>query len=197
MIGNQGRVSGVLAVLQAHRIAVTVGMVGLMVAATVFVAVTPIHSRQMVNDYGYAGVFLVTLLGTAAVVVPVPYLMAIVVGGAVLNPLAVAVVGGVAAALGEMVGYGAGLASNTLLPDNRAVRWLERAMARFGLPVVFVAAFVPNPFFDAVGVLAGAARTPLWVFIGACFVGKTLRFWLIAAGGAAVLGFMGRPNLFG
>ncbi len=197
MTGTKGRAASLLSAIEAHRVAVIVGIVALTVAATLFALLAPVHARQMVIEYGYPGVFLVTLLGTAAMVVPVPYLVAIVAGGAVLNPVIVALVAGVAAALGEMVGYFAGVAGHTLLPDTRVVRWLERAMARFGVVVIFVAAFIPNPVFDAVGVLAGAARMPLWMFTASCFLGKTLRFWLVAAGSAAFLGFLGHPDLLG
>lgn len=157
----------------------------------------PIHTREM-REYGYLGVFLITLVGTAAMVVPVPYIVAIAMAGTWgLNPLAVAVVAGVAAALGELTGYAAGYAGSILLPDNRWIHRLEAAMRRFGALVIFIAAFIPNPFFDAVGVIAGATRTRLSIFCGSCFAGKALRFWAIAAGSNAVLGMMGHSNLLG
>jgi len=46
---------------------------------------------------------------------------------------------------------------------------------------------IPNPFFDAVGIIAGALRLPLWVFLVACFLGKAIRFWLIASLGETLL----------
>ena len=49
------------------------------------------------------------------------------------------------------------------------------------------AGVVPNPFFDAVGLVAGALRLPVWQFLIASFAGKGLRFWLLAVLGAAAL----------
>ena len=84
---------------------------------------------------------------------------------------------------------------------NPIVYWLMRAwlqpfahiywrLSRIGRehipdsgPVIFVAAAIPNPFFDAVGIVAGATRMPLGWFWIACFLGKTIRFWLIALAG--------------
>jgi membrane protein YqaA with SNARE-associated domain len=146
----------------------------------------PIDYRGL-GHYGYLGVFVVTLLAIGALVLPVPYLALIVVAGSFLDPRLVALTAGVAAALGELTGYLLGYTSRSLLPESRWTRLLETAMVRFGGPAIFVAAAVPNPFFDAVGALAGATRMPLWLFLLACFLGKTLRFWLLALAGRALL----------
>ena len=75
----------------------------------------------------------------------------------------------------------------SLLPRNRWSSLLERRMVRFGWLVVFTGGVVPNPFFDAVGLVAGALRLPVWLFLIASFTGKGLRFWLLAVLGAAAL----------
>jgi membrane protein YqaA with SNARE-associated domain len=160
----------------------------LVVGLTVALLVAPINYRAL-GSSGYLGVFGATLAGTAAVIVPVPYLVAVVGAGSYLDPFAVAVVAGLAAALGELVGYLGGMTGRLLLPRNRWVQLLERGMKRFGSGVVFVGAVVPNPFFDAIGVVAGATRFPLALFVPACFLGKTVRFWILAAfGGHMFLG---------
>jgi membrane protein DedA with SNARE-associated domain len=110
--------------------------------------VAPIDYRALGN-YGYLGVFLVTLIATGAIVVPVPYLAVVIVAGSFLDPLLVALVAGVAAALGELTGYLMGYTGRALLPQSRAYALLERGVTRWGGPVIFVAAVIPNPFFDA------------------------------------------------
>jgi membrane protein YqaA with SNARE-associated domain len=156
----------------------------LVLSATLIVA--PIDYKAL-GDYGYLGVFLVTLLATAAIVVPVPYLALILVAGSFLNPVLVAVVAGVAAALGEMTGYFVGYSGRSLLPQTHWYRMLERGVTRFGSLIVFVAAAIPNPFFDAVGAIAGATRMPIWQFLLICFLGKTLRFFVLALLGVSLL----------
>src|SRR5262245_30881487 len=157
-----------------------------MVGLSVLLIVVPIDYKALGN-YGYLGVFLVTLLATAAIVVPVPYLALILVAGSFLNPVLVAIVAGVAAALGELTGYAVGYSGRSLLPRTRWYLMLERGVTRFGGPVIFVAAAVPNPFFDAVGALAGATRMPIWFFLAVCFLGKALRFFLLALLGVSFL----------
>jgi len=164
-------------------------LVGVLVfsAALVFV---PIDWKMFGEYGGYLGIFLVTLLATGAIILPVPYLGLIVNAGAspYLNPLLVALIAGVAAALGELTGYLVGYTGRALLPRNRWWDMVHRGVTRFGGPVIFVAAAIPNPFFDAVGIVAGATRLSIWLFLGACFLGKAIRFFLLVKLGQSLLG---------
>jgi membrane protein YqaA with SNARE-associated domain len=158
-----------------------------MIALSVGIILAPIDYKAFGN-YGYLGVFIVTLVATAALVFPVPYLGVIVVAGSFLNPALVALVAGLAAALGEMTGYILGRTGRALLPNHPVVGRLERAMGRFGAPIVFAGAAIPNPLFDAIGLIAGATRMPVWMFLIPCFLGKTLRFWGFATLGGFLPG---------
>ena len=76
---------------------------------------------QLIKSYGYLGVFLLPMLANATVFVPIPGVMVIFTMAAVLNPILVAVVGGLGAATGELTGYlvgfsGQGLAEHVVLP---------------------------------------------------------------------------------
>jgi membrane protein YqaA with SNARE-associated domain len=155
-------------------------------AASAVLLLAPIDYRAL-GAHGYLGVFLVTLVATAALVLPVPYLAVIVVAGSFLDPALVGLVAGLAAALGELTGYFVGRAGRSLLPRNRWYLLVERCVSRFGGLAVFLGALVPNPLFDAVGVVAGALRLPLWRFLLIVFAGKALRFWLLAVLGGGVL----------
>ena len=54
--------------------------------------------------YGYPAVFLVSLIGNAAFLLPAPGIALVVAAGGVLDPVAVGVVAGLGAALGELTG---------------------------------------------------------------------------------------------
>ena len=156
-------------------------------ALSLAVMLAPVN-WSLLGHYGYVGVFVITLIASGALVVPVPYLGVIIVGGMFLSPVAVAVVAGVASALGELTGYYLGTTGRSILPKNRMNAALERGMRRFGGPVIFVAAAIPNPFFDVAGILAGATKLPIWVFFGATLLGKTIRFFLLASLGGSFHG---------
>jgi membrane protein YqaA with SNARE-associated domain len=171
------------------RILPAVALLGVIVLSTALVFV-PIDWKIFGVYGGYLGIFFVTLLATGAIVLPVPYLGLIVNAGAspFLNPLAVALVAGVAAALGELTGYLVGYTGRALLPKNRWYDVVHRDVTRFGGPVIFVAAAIPNPFFDALGIVAGATRMRVWLFLVACFLGKAIRFFLLVKLGQSLLG---------
>lgn len=153
-------------------------------ALSLAVIVAPIN-WSLLGHYGYVGVFLITLLASGALVLPVPYLGVIVVAGMFLNPIAVALVAGVASALGELTGYFLGKSGRAVFPKNRWYVAMEKGMRRYGGPVIFAAAALPNPFFDVAGILAGATKLPIWMFLLTTFLGKSIRFLLLATLGGA------------
>ncbi len=156
------------------------------VAVTIAAIKAPIDYRAL-GSYGYLGVFLITLIGTGAIAFPMPYIGAILIAGTFLDPSLVAIVAGIAAAIGELTGYLVGYSGRSLLPTDGWYPPLERSLAKYGPMVIFGASVVPNPFFDALGVIAGATRMPLPLFVLAVLVGKTIRFWVLATYGGRLL----------
>lgn len=105
--------------------------------------------------------------------------------GAALNPLLVGLVGGVAATVGELIGYNIGLRGNSVIADRPGVQRFSEWTEKSGSVVLLVCASLPVPF-DIAGVWAGASRYPLVRFIPIVFVGKTVR-----ATGIALAGYFG------
>jgi membrane protein YqaA with SNARE-associated domain len=142
---------------------------------------------EQLGVYGYPAVFLVSLLGSATLVLPAPSFAFVFAAGAVFDPLAVAIIAGLGAALGEMTGYLAGYSGQGILEDRPLYRRIERWMHKAGARVIFLLAAIPNPAFDAGGIFAGILRLPVWQFILAAWVGKSLRFWVVAYAGLLTL----------
>jgi membrane protein YqaA with SNARE-associated domain len=137
------------------------------------------------ESYGYLGAFLIALVTTATIVLPVPGILLIVALGTVpeYNPVLVGVAAGAGSALGEITGYMAGFSGQLVFENIKYYRQLKQWMQKRGAIVLFILAFVPNPLFDIAGAIAGLLRYPLWKFLLACFAGKTLRYILVAAFG--------------
>jgi len=134
-----------------------------------------------VGNWGYLGVFVVTFVATASFILPIPYLLVVARAAMYLDPLMVALVAGLAGALGETTGYIIGASGRDLFPTNgkmfsKANHW----MVTYGFWCVTFFAFVPNPIFDAIGFAAGVLKYPLWKFLLAVFIGKFLKFLLAA-----------------
>jgi len=134
--------------------------------------------------FGYVGVFLVSLLGNATIILPAPSLALVFAMGSVLNPLLVGLVAGVGEALGELTGYAAGFAGRAVIEDHQMYQRLVGWMERRGGITVFVLSAIPNPFFDLAGIAAGTLRYPVWRFLLFCWLGKTLKTTLVALAGA-------------
>lgn len=137
--------------------------------------------------YGYPGIFVLSLLSSATIVLPAPSLAVVSVMGAVLNPVGVGVAAGAGEALGELTGYAAGYSGRTVVANQvryeRMVAWTHR----YGLWVVLVLSIVPNPLFDLAGIAAGALRVPLTRFLLVCWLGKTVKTTVFAFAGQSLL----------
>jgi len=138
--------------------------------------------------YGYPGVFLVSLVGNATLILPAPSFAIVFAVGGALNPLAVGVVAGLGASLGETTGYLAGVGGRSILENRGLYRRLEGWMRKAGPLVIFVLAAIPNPVFDVGGMMAGALHMPVWYFYLAAWAGKSVRFTLLALSGQFLLG---------
>jgi uncharacterized membrane protein YdjX (TVP38/TMEM64 family) len=161
----------------------SVGVILLSVAITL--AILAWHDRiKGLGQYGYLGVFLISLMGNATVVLPAPSLAAVFAIGSVLNPVLVGLAAGVGEALGELTGFLAGYGGRAVVEDRAAFQRLERWVGRYGLIVIFVLSVIPNPLFDLAGIAAGMLRFPLWQFLLSCWAGKTLKTMAFALAGA-------------
>ncbi len=134
--------------------------------------------------YGYPAVFLVSLISNAAFLLPAPGMALVIAAGGMLDPVAVGIVAGLGAALGELTGYLVGQSGQTVFEDKPIYWRMERLMKKSGALVVFVLAVVPNPIFDIGGLVAGALRMSAWRFLLGAWIGKSLRFVLLAVLGS-------------
>jgi membrane protein DedA with SNARE-associated domain len=150
------------------------------------------HELARFSRYGYPGVFVISLLGNATVILPAPSLAVVFGMGGVLNPLFVGLVAGVGEALGELTGYLAGYGGRAVIEDWEMYNRLERWMRRHGSATIFVLSVIPNPVFDLAGIAAGALRFPLQRFLLSCWVGKTIKTTAFAFGGAQLINVIER-----
>ena len=151
---------------------------------------------QAIGSWGYLGVFGVVFAATASVALPIPYLLIVAQAGSFLNPILIAVIAGLAGMLGELTGYLIGIGGSGLIPHGR---WYERArhwICNYGFWTIAFFACVPNPFFDAMGLMAGTLRYPWLRFAVACLLGKSIKF-LIAALIGIEIAQHGWPGPFG
>lgn len=157
------------------------------IAITVYVYSIRDQAEQLAR-YGYPGIFLLSILANATVLLPAPGIVFVFFMGAVLNPIGVAIAAGLGAAIGEMSGYLAGFSGQAIVENTvhyqRILGWMEKNQMMANL-VILVLAFIPNPFFDLAGISAGTLRISVIRFLFFCGIGKILKMFLFAYAGYA------------
>ncbi|MDD5468740.1 MAG: VTT domain-containing protein [Anaerolineales bacterium] len=139
---------------------------------------------QRLAVYGYPGIFLISFLAYATVLLPAPGVAVVFTMGAVFNPVGVALAAGLGATVGELTGYLAGFSGQAVVERidlyDQLVYWLQR----YGPVVILALSAVPNPFFDIAGVVAGTLKMPVRAFLFWCWLGETLKMFVFAFAGA-------------
>lgn len=158
----------------------------LLVLAITTVIVLNWDRLESLAVYGYPAVFLVSLLGNATLFLPAPSAALVVLAGGFLDPLTVAIVAGLGAAIGELTTYVIGYSGQAVFEDKATYRRIRYWMSKSGPLVIFLLGAVPNPFFDIGGLIAGATRMPVWLFILASWLGKSIRFGVLAFAGLSL-----------
>jgi len=136
--------------------------------------------------YGYLGVFLVSILGSVVILVPIPSLPVVFLMGMILNPWLVALMVGLGEPIGEIPTYLAGRGGRTSMEKwekKRFLRWPTRFIRNRPSLFLFFFALLPNPAFDLAGATTGAMHYPFWKFLISLFLGKTGKGLMIAFAG--------------
>jgi membrane protein YqaA with SNARE-associated domain len=141
------------------------------------------QARRLAS-FGYFGIFLLSILANATIILPAPGVAFVFGMGAVFHPFLVALAAGAGAAIGELSGYLAGYSGQAVLPRLDIIQRLQEWMRKYGGWTILILAFIPNPIFDIAGMVAGILKMPLWKFILFCLAGKILKMLLFAYAGS-------------
>ncbi len=143
------------------------------------------------KTYGYAGLFVINLVGAASIMMPSPAAASVFGGGALLGGflglpafLWVGLVAGLAEAIGELTGYAAGYGGSIIVQKRPEYRRIHGWMERHGTTTMFLMSVVPNPLFDIAGIAAGVVQMPVGRFFLAVLGGKVIKdIYLAGIGG--------------
>ena len=142
-------------------------------------------SLSLVNTWGYLGIFLINLLGSATIIFPVPSFAVVFVLGSILNPWLLGFFAALGSAFGEFTGYLAGLGGRSI-GEKKLKKWFdiaEKWVKKHGFFfVIFIFAATPLPM-DVIGIFSGAVRYNPKKFFLAVFLGKLIVSWVLAWGG--------------
>lgn len=159
-------------------------IVALIAVVAISIFIFSIRDRaQEFRYYGYPGIFLLSFLAYATVLLPAPGVMVVFTMGGIFNPIGVALAAGTGAALGEISGYIAGFSGQGVAEKSTIYQRLSTWMKRNGPLTVLLLSAVPNPFFDLAGAAAGMLKMPVRKFLLWCWIGEMLKMFLFAYAG--------------
>lgn len=144
----------------------------------------PADFAKRFSAFGYLGIFVVTFVANATIIVPVPYLGVVARLAQSLGFGGVILAGALGSALGESVAFFVGRAGRETVNDTRFFRWVQRQMRHpwRAFLALFLLAAPLNPAFDVAGITAGAMGVPYPLFLTAVFLGRIIRMALIVFG---------------
>ena len=143
------------------------------------------------TQYGYLGIFLISLLGATAIFIPIPYTVVIFILGGLLDngnwvfePLWIAVAAGAGAAIGEFSGYLIGFGGRRVVGEKYKKRmdFLTKLFKKYGTIAIFVFALTPLPD-DLLFIPLGVMRYSLLRAFVPAILGKFLSNLIIAYSG--------------
>lgn len=132
----------------------------------------------------YMTVILLCFLSNATVLLPAPSAIVVVEFSFILNPIIVALCGGLGSALGEMLGYAAGFHGvraiqanlNHSSKNNKLKTFIKKHKSKHPYILTFLTSIIPLPIFDIIGIAAGASKLNPFKFFTATICGKILKF---------------------
>ena len=103
--------------------------------------------ESLALQYGYFGIFLISLIGALSIFFPIPYTVIIFTLGGTFEPLWIAVAAGIGSAVGEFSGYLIGFGGRRAISEKykKKMEFLMKLFDRFGPIVIFLFALTPLP----------------------------------------------------
>jgi membrane protein YqaA with SNARE-associated domain len=142
------------------------------------------------QNYGYLGAFIISVLGGATVIVPVPMLAIVFALGAVMPmPWLVAIMAAVGELLGAVTIYFTGRSAGHALSSSKT-GWIQKTYDKIynfikkrAAITLFIVTSIVNPFFYPAAFAAGAMKFGLRKYILVVLAGKMIKSFTIVYAG--------------
>jgi len=140
---------------------------------------------QLFAPYRYLGVFAISFIGTASIIIPIPYTILIfnlsVKYPNEWDPILLTIAGGLGSAIGEMSGYALGFFGRKIVSQERQrkMTYLVKIFDRYGPLAIFVFALTPLPD-DLLYIPLGILKYKFYKAFIPTIIGKLLMIFIIA-----------------
>lgn len=141
--------------------------------------------NQVAIQFGFLGVFLISLVGTMSIVFPIPYTLVILgLGVAGWDPLMLTISAGLGSAIGEIAGYLLGYYGRRIISSDRQRKmdYLLKILGKYTPFALFIFALTPLPD-DLLFIPLGILRYNLLKAFIPSLLGKLLMCYILASFG--------------
>lgn len=136
------------------------------------------------TSLGLLGLFILNFVSSATLFVSAPSIFAVIAGGAMYSPVLVALVSSLGSAFGDMLGFILGISGRKILNHKLHKKlWfkvLSGSFEKYGKYIIIILAFIPNPLFDSIGIIAGVFKYSPVKFFLLVFIGRFIRDYMLA-----------------
>ena len=143
-------------------------------------------ANSLIDQYGYSGIFIISLLASLIVFVPVPYFVPLIIAALKLDPTLVALLSSMGATIAKITIFRFSYYGGKLVNEQtrKRMRPFEILVSRYGWLASFLAAATPLPD-DLIYIPLGFVRYNIYKFGISLFAGKFLLALIMAWGSRA------------
>ncbi len=146
-----------------------------------------IWSNGFITSFGYLGLFVISIIGTATILFPFPVDAIIFASGGFLNPILSGIIAGVGSAIGELTSYYMGRAGRKVVSIKRKKKKefskAEKLFHKYGFWAIPIFAFTPLPM-DIIGLVCGGIKYNVKKFFIGSLIGKIPRTLILTIAGS-------------
>jgi membrane protein YqaA with SNARE-associated domain len=148
------------------------------------------------SQYGYFGIFLLSLIGASSIFFPIPYTIVIFTLGESFEPVWIAVAAGLGATVGEFSGYLLGYGGRKAIGEKykKKMDVLMKVFRKYGTIVVFLFSLTPLPD-DLLFIPLGVMRYNIVKVLVPALIGKFCMNLIVAYSGRFSIGVI--RDIFG
>ena len=132
-------------------------------------------TNSLIDQYGYPGIFIISLLASLIIFVPVPYFVPLILAALRLDPTLVALLSAAGATIAKIIVFKLSYYGGKLVNEQTRKRMkpFETLVSRYGWLASFLAAATPLPD-DLIYIPLGFIRYNIYKFGISLFTGKFL-----------------------
>lgn len=142
-----------------------------------------VFTSDLIVNYSYLGLFVVSLITSLIMFMPIPIFPFLVLGTLFLNPWLSALIIATGSSIGEVVGYFTGMGTSHIfklkgkIKHNKIILRIKNLLEKKHFYMVALLSLIPLPM-NALGIAAGIIKYKKLKFIVGVFIGKLVRMFI-------------------